>query len=107
MQTIHNGSTSDRHPLWTITGPGFYPKFVNGTSGETWALNYEILHNETVVIDTLATRRTVTSSRLGDVSSYVVSGSTYWALEPGDNDVTVQMGRTSPDTEIVMERRAT
>lgn len=103
-EVVNNTFSGPAYPLWTITGPGYYLRLNNQTTGAVFALAGEILHPETVVIDMDPTQRTVVSSIYGDISSRVVAGSTFWALQTGLNTVFVELGQTLPISRIVMER---
>lgn len=105
--TLQSGATGAVYPLWVITGPGYYPILRNVTTGKMLALRYELLRGEVVTIDAQPTKRTVLSNTNGDISASVVAGSEFWPLLRGDNDITVELGQTLPESKIVLDRRPT
>jgi hypothetical protein len=104
--TVRSGSVASFvYPVWTITGPGYYLILRNTTTGKFFKLAYELLRGEIVTIDCTPTRRTVTSSTEGDVSSFVVTGSEFWPLVSGDNAITVELGQVLPEASIRLDRQ--
>lgn len=82
IATIGNEGTTDTWPVVTITGTVTDPRIENVTTGETLELDLALTGSDTVVVDML--NRTVTYNGANALGS-IVSGSTFWALQPGEN----------------------
>ncbi len=103
-QTIANDEETNSYPCWTITGPGRSPTFTNITTGETFSLDYTLSAGEVVTINFAPTRKYAVSDSIGDVLDRIVAGSIFWALEPGDNQIRVELGGTSAGSQVALAR---
>lgn len=86
---IDNAGDLESYPTLSVTPATTVvsPTLTNVTSGETLSLaGLEVPAGETLAIDMLAQ-----TAKLGDESvlSYLTSESQFWALEVGDNDITI------------------
>lgn len=80
--------TEDTPPVITITGPTDSPKITNVTTGKFFWLDGLVLEDgQTVTID-MARRRAVDQDGT-DVTAYRGSGSTWWVLQVGENEITL------------------
>jgi hypothetical protein len=99
--TCDNGGTADASPIITITGASTSPKVTNATTGLYIELDgLELDAAETVVID--VANHTVELADGTDVSGYWASGSTWWVLTPGENDITL-LDATPSGLEATLE----
>ena len=92
--TCENLGTSDAPPVITITGPTTSPKVTNVTTGKFIELTGLTLGNgESVTID--VSRGSIELEDGTDVSAYWGSGSDWWVLIPGENEITLLDGNPS------------
>lgn len=95
---IDNIGDEAAYPVWTIEGPG--ADVTVSSSSKSWGIDGSIADGETLTIDTRRGVQTVTNE--GGVSQWsrVTPNSNLWALEPGDNTVTVAMTSTDSGSSI-------
>lgn len=86
--TCENAGTADAPPVVTVTGPTTSPKVTNVTTGQFIVLTgLALADGETVAID--AGRRTILKNDSTDLSAYWGSGSAWWVLAVGENEITL------------------
>ncbi|HYH63212.1 MAG TPA: hypothetical protein VD866_00795 [Urbifossiella sp.] len=84
--TCTNAGTADAPPVVTITGPTLSPKATNETTGQFIELTgLELEAGETVTID--VGQRTILADDGADLSGHWGSGSTWWVLQSGANEI--------------------
>ena len=59
---VNNGEITT-YPIWTVTGPGQTPAFINVTTGESFQLDHELVEGEAVIIDATDFAKTVSGTR--------------------------------------------
>ncbi len=91
--TVTNAGTAAAYPTITLQGPLINPVIVNETTGERMALILTLGASDTVVID--MARRTIVQGGGTNRMGARAAGSTFWALQPGDN--TLRFGADSYD----------
>lgn len=96
--TISNVGDETAYPVWTVAGPG---EDLAVTSGDrSWGIDGAIADGETLTIDTRRGVQTVTDA-VGDSHwDRVTPNSDLWALQPGENPVTVAMAATDSGSYI-------
>jgi hypothetical protein len=86
-------------PTWTIHGPGDNPKLVNQTTGEVLTINnITLTSSQTITIDTKA-RKIILDDNINLLPS-LAWGSTFWTLEPGMNQVKIEMANATSVSSI-------
>jgi phage-related protein len=86
--TCDNQGTGDAAPVVTISGPTTSPKVTNVTTGKFIELTGLTLEaDESVTID--VGQRTIRDQDDNDLSAYWGSGSTWWVLQAGENEITL------------------
>ena len=86
---------ADSYPIWTITGPGT-PTITNVTTGRSFEFSTAVSSGRTVTVDTRPDRLTVVDDLGADLYGSVASFPDFWPLEPGPNELTVELaGSTS------------
>lgn len=107
--SVVNSGDVDAWPVWTITGPGANPRLRNLTTGKDFYLPlYTIQEGEVVTIDTRptgSTRKTVTSSTVGNLYGKLSGTTALWPFAPGTNAVSIEMGAATSATSIQVARR--
>lgn len=79
---VVNSGTVASNPIITITGANQNPIISNFTTGEQIKVNVTTSEGDIIVIDTLL-KSTLLNG--GNINALVEPGSTYFALQPGDN----------------------
>lgn len=96
---IDNDGDVRTYPTWTITGPGENPKMTNLTTGEYVSLNdIALSESDSITIDTK--RRLITLSDGTNLLPILSWGSTFWALEPRQNSIKIEMANATSDSSI-------
>lgn len=99
--TVINLGDVDAWPVWTITGPGSAISLYNVTTGKLLTLNATITAGSSVVIDTRPGHKTVTRSDGVNLYSSLSSVSNLWPLQPGANQIQIEMGGAAADVSSV------
>lgn len=87
------------YPTWTIHGPGDDPKLTNQTTGESLSIsNVTLDENQIITIDT-KNRKIILDDNINLLPS-LAWGSTFWALEPGMNQVKIEMANATSLSSI-------
>lgn len=81
--TATNNGTAEAYPTITLTGPAINPTIYNETTGERIGLTLTLGASDSVVID--MARRTVLQGGSTNRMGAITTGSSFWALSPGDN----------------------
>jgi hypothetical protein len=99
--TVTLPGDADAYPIWTITGPGA-PTLTNTTTGRSLAFKpgSPIGAGRTVTIDTREDHLTVTDDLGADLYGSLEEFPDMWTLEPGVNDLTVEMASATADTRV-------
>jgi phage-related protein len=96
---IDNTGDVKTFPVWTIHGPGDDPKMTNLTTGEVLTISGVTLdENQTITIDTKS--RQITLDDNINLLPLLAWGSTFWTLEPGVNQVKIEMANATADSSI-------
>lgn len=91
---VNNGGTVDVYPTLTLVGPLTNPYISNSTTGgPVMQLNYTIASGSSVVID--MKEKTIVLNGSSSLLSTRTDGSTWWALQPGNNTIAFSTGSTS------------
>lgn len=86
-------------PVWTIHGPGDDPKLINQTTGESLSIsNVSLDATQTITIDTKL--RQITLDDNINLLPQLAWGSTFWTLEPGVNQVKIEMANATANSSI-------
>lgn len=89
---VFNPGEVEAFPIWTVTGPGVNPLFVNQTTGRQLRILSPLTSEDVLVVDTRPQKRTVT---LNGVDAFPLLDrsitSSLWSLVPGYNVVQVLM----------------
>lgn len=104
-QVLTNPGDVTAWPTWTLTGPLTAVSATNMTTGYTWTLTYTVNAGETVVI---TTDQPAVRGPAGQnlVSSLNWPDAYLWWMEPGDNDVIVNVLGGAAGTTAVLEFHA-
>jgi hypothetical protein len=87
------------YPTWTIHGPGDDPKLINQTTGESLSIsNVTLDENQIITIDT-KNRKIILDENINLLPS-LDYGSTFWTLEPGMNQVKIEMANATSLSSI-------
>jgi phage-related protein len=96
---IDNTGDVKTFPVWTIHGPGDDPKMTNLTTGEVLTISGVTLdENQTITIDTKS--RQITLDDNINLLPLLAWGSTFWTLEPGVNQVKIEMANATASSSI-------
>jgi hypothetical protein len=102
--TVNNGGSVTILPRIELNGSMTNPVLTNITTGRLFALTgLATSPDATVVIDMRA--RTVTLNG-GNITHLVSSNSTWWGLQPGGNDITLETGDTGDTVMATLSWRA-
>lgn len=88
--TVDLPGDADSFPVWTISGPGI-PTITNVTSGRSFAFADAIAPGTVVTVDTRPDRLTVLDDQGTDLYDKLATWPDLWPLEPGRNELTVEM----------------
>ena len=100
--TVPNVGNVRTFPVWTVTGPFTSFEAVNDRTGKTFTLDASVAEGETVVVDAREGRKTVLLDGVTNMWEFVTTGSSLWALEPGDNDVTFDTPGSDDATSVTL-----
>ena len=89
--TITNVGPVEAWPIWTITGPGSNPTFINQTSGLRLEITYDLDAGEQIVIDTSEGVKTIESGMGTNLTQFLSDDSDLWPLLSGGNAVQLQL----------------
>lgn len=90
--TVTNMGDVPAYPVWVINGPGDGIVLTNDTTGESIDLTgYTLAAGHYIQIDTRPLIRTVLLDGVTNLYSSLVGTPSLWALQPGDNSVTLDM----------------
>lgn len=102
---------ANAYPRITITGPttGASRLFqlLNRTTGNAIYLNYDIIANETLILDLTPGNISFTSNLQGNILSAIVPGSTlaFWHLQPGNNIISFLADDSTVTATMVWQDR--
>jgi phage-related protein len=99
---VQNTGDVESWPVWTITGPGEDPVFTNVTTGESLTLTTTLADGDEVVIDTRPRRKTITKNGTTNLYSALDPAGSLWPLVQGTNEITLDMGGATPDSQIAV-----
>lgn len=102
---IDNTGDVEAWPVWTVRGPMSDLVLANDTTGESLTLAHTVAANHTVIIDT---RQSVKSAELNgtvNLYPYLDRSSSLWALQPGENELSVEVGGATVDTLVTLAYR--
>lgn len=99
--TVNVPGDASAYPVWTITGPGV-PQISNTTTGRSWEFKVgsPIDAGRTVTVDTRPDQLTVTDDLGEDLYSSLEPFPDMWSLEPGVNELTVEITSATTDSRI-------
>jgi hypothetical protein len=97
--TVDLPGDADSWPVWTITGPGT-PTVTNLTSGRSWQFASAISAGRTVTVDTRPDKLTVVDDLGADLYGSLDTYPDLWPLEPGLNDLTVEVASSTSASAI-------
>ena len=100
-----NDGNATTYPTLTIFGPATDPSIMNLATGEEIVLNYVIPASEFLVIDTLH-RRVLLNNTVERYSAVDFAGTTWWGLQPGDNEIDVTYATASAGAALTVEWRS-
>lgn len=83
--TFTNAGTFESRPVLTISGPCDTPKVESITEGKHLQVNVNVAAGETLVLD--LDKRTVLLNGTASRYSSLATGSAWWVLRPGDNQI--------------------
>lgn len=86
QQFIVNQGSAPAAPTLSIEGPITNPRVLNNTTGEELRLLFDLAAGETLVID-FRQRTVLLNGTASRYSAVEFPASTWWALQPGSNDV--------------------
>lgn len=92
-RTLTNNGNIDTYPNMTLVDVLTNPLIRNQTTGAVLQLNYTSALGDVIEIDMKA--RTIILNGVTSLIDSVVDGTDFWALEQGDNIVTLATGSTS------------
>lgn len=102
--SIDNDGDVEAWPVWTITGPGDTIVLTNNTTGEAITLSnnggLSLSGGQTLTIDTRPGAKTLLRDDGSSKFSYLSDTSSLWALQPGNNDISLSMGSTTGASEL-------
>jgi hypothetical protein len=102
--TTPTGSSSETPPILKITGPGALVSITNYTNGSALYFNGLTLGaSEVVWINTDPLNFSAVSSFRGNVSNYILRGSTKFTIEPGANNIAALMTGTTGASSILAQ----
>lgn len=100
---VNNAGDVRAWPVFTITGPGENIALLNETTGKMILLYGLILDTgETLIIDTRPGYKSLTMSNGENAWETFTDESELWSLEPGDNQLSIQVNAADGNTEIAM-----
>lgn len=102
--TCTNDGTVLTWPVIKLTGPVTNPRITNVTTDETLELELVVASGDYVLLDTDA--RTVLLNGTASRYSSLAQDSTWWGLQPGDNEVRYEASTTTASTITVTWRSA-
>lgn len=102
--TAENAGTFGTPVTFRIDGPATDPRVENLTTGESLGLDVTVADGDYLVIDTAA--RTVLLNGTASRYSSLVSGSSFFDLEPGENELTFRAATTTTATLTAAWRSA-
>lgn len=103
--TINNGGDVDAWPVWTVDGPGDRLVLENTTTGDSLTLERTVAAGETVTIDTRPNVKTVTLADGSNLYPDLTADSKLWALQPGDNVLSLHLRNADTGAEITLAFR--
>lgn len=98
--TVDNDGDDTAHPVWTIDGPATSIELSNETTGESLLLTHTITNADTIVIDTRERRQTALLNGSTNLWPDLDDTSVLWALDPGENDLTLTVLGSDGDTRV-------
>lgn len=99
--TVNLPGDADAYPIWTVTGPGV-PTIANSTTGRsfTFKSSAPVLAGQTVTIDTREEHLSVVDQDGTNLYSSLEQWPDLWTLEPGLNDLTVEMADSTAASRV-------
>lgn len=99
--TINYDGDIEGYPVWQVKGPGNGLTIKNQTTGEQFVLTgISIDANHWLTID--VRNKTVTYDDGSNWFSYIAAGSSFWALQPGTNQISIEMPNSTTDSLVVL-----
>ena len=92
-------------PVWTIDGPGTDIALRNLTTGAYLATSQALVAGDQLVIDTRPDAKTATLNGTTNVYSTLDPQGSLWRLQPGDNDLQLEVGGATAATLITLTYR--
>jgi hypothetical protein len=93
--TVTNPGDVEVWPIIRINAPGNSIKIFNYTAGNVIDISSYSLSSGQIVIDTRPGYKTVIKDGIENLWSYVTSASGLWPLQPGANEIRLEMGDTA------------
>lgn len=103
--SIESQSQVPAFPVWTIMGPGTAPRIENRTTGQVLELaDVELEAGETLVIDARPYKKSVRGPDGSNWYRYLTQRQ-MWALQPGINNVFLNLGGSTEDSYVSLSYR--
>lgn len=99
--SVDNTGDVSAWPTWTINGPGSAIYLKNLTTSETLNITYTLAAGESITIDTSPDVTTVTKQDGTNIFPYLSTTSSLWPLEPGTNELQLEMSSATSSSSIV------
>lgn len=103
--TVDNTGDVEAWPVWTIEGPMSDLTLSNETTGASLSLTYTVAADNSIIVDTRPGMKTVELNASTNLYPYLVRSSSLWALHPGENEVSVEVGGATADTVVTLAYR--
>lgn len=108
VTVVNNRGKAKASPIIKFTGPGTPYQLINFTTGDEIYFNgLTLLANETAILDLTPGKISFTSNLRGNLLGFVVPTSelAIFGLQPGNNNISLQIIASSSATEAVMTWR--
>lgn len=105
VTALDNGGDVEAWPEWLITGPGVDPVLRNLTTGQVLRLIHTLDDGETLVVDSRPGFKTVEDGGGANLYQTLTSDSSLWALQPGPNQVSVELSGAAPTSSVALRYR--
>lgn len=104
--TLANAGDAPAWPVWTIVGPADGLEIRNVTTGDVLVLSTVLADGETITIDTRPGAKTVRNGAGDNLYGDLSAGSRLFALDPGGNDLELELTGASDDSSVSVAYRA-
>jgi phage-related protein len=101
---VDNTGDIEAWPIWTITGPASSLILEHVDSGKQLALDYTLAAGDVVTVDTSPGVKTVTLDDGTNLFPYL-SSRQFWPLVRGANNIRVELGGATDDSQVQMVYR--